>query len=60
MQKATLKKGILLLVMAASLCLNFTTTHSASRGSTSQRQKGCRGDLSWGFLLRRQRRGRLL
>ena len=30
MQKATLKKGILLLVMAASLCLNFTTTHSAS------------------------------
>ena len=30
MQKVTLKKGILLLVMAASLCLNFTTTHSAS------------------------------
>ena len=30
MQKLTLKKGILLLVMAASLCLNFTTTNSAS------------------------------
>ena len=30
MQKMTLRKGILLLVMAASLCLNFMTTHSAS------------------------------
>ena len=30
MQKLTLTKGILLLVMAASLCLNFTTTNSAS------------------------------
>ena len=30
MQKVTLKKGILLLIMAASLCLNFTITHSTS------------------------------
>ena len=30
MQKLTLKKGILLLIMTASLCLNLTTTNSAS------------------------------